>query len=137
MIASTSLALASDSTPTEAVPHWLFEWANIANTWELGLVAFGMVAQAVFFGRWIMQWIASERRGESHMPEVFWWLSLSGATMLLMYYLLRGEPVGVIGQSVGWVVYSRNLYLIRRRRALTPAEGPGSRFEAKPSQGNP
>lgn len=84
------------------------------------LVLFGLAGQAVFFGRWIVQWIASERKGESHMPELFWWCSLLGAMMLFVYFLLRREPVGLIGQSVGWTVYARNLYLIRfkKRRAI-------------------
>ena len=56
-----------------------------------------------------------ERRGKSHIPEFFWWLSLSGATLLLVYFTLRGEPVGMLGQSVGWLVYSRNLYLFRAK----------------------
>ena len=93
----------------------LMAWANVETTWELGVLGFGVVAQAIFFCRWIIQWIASERRGKSHIPEFFWWLSLSGATLLLVYFTLRGEPVGMLGQSVGWLVYSRNLYLIRAK----------------------
>jgi len=91
-------------------------WSNVETGWDLGVVIFGLLAQITFFGRWIVQWIASERRGMSHMPEFFWWLSLSGATMLFLYFALRGDPVGVLGQAVGWTVYSRNLYLIYRQR---------------------
>ena len=97
------------------------EWANVEDPWEYWLLAFGLIAQTTFFARWILQWVASERRGESHMPQLFWWLSLSGATMLFAYFSLRGEPIGMLGQSVGWVVYARNLHLIRRRHEGTEA----------------
>jgi lipid-A-disaccharide synthase-like uncharacterized protein len=101
----------------------VLEWANVATGWELALVGFGVVAQFLFFGRWLVQWVATERRGESHMPEMFWWMSLLGATLLFVYFVLRGEPVGVLGQSVGWIVYIRNLYLIRRRRTAPREAG--------------
>ena len=83
---------------------------------EKWLLFFGFLGQSVFFGRWIVQWIATERKGESHMPEMFWWFSLVGAVMLLMYYILRLEPIGIIGQCVGWTVYARNLYLIKTKK---------------------
>ncbi len=102
----------------DLAPWWSLEalsrWAGVASRWELGLVIFGMSAQVTFVLRWAVQWRASERQGQSHMPISFWWLSLIGATMLLVYFGLRGEPVGVLGQSLGWVVYSRNLYMIRK-----------------------
>ena len=92
------------------------KWADADTPGQVGLVAFGVVAQMAFFGRWFVQWIATERRGESHIPEAFWWLSLSGASMLLVYFTLRREPVGMLGQSIGWVIYSRNLQLLRRKK---------------------
>ncbi len=91
------------------------EWAHVDSAWELWLIVFGLGAQSLFFARWLVQWIAIERRGESHMPVAFWWVSLVGASLMLVYFLLRGEPVGAIGQCVGWAVYSRNLMLIRRK----------------------
>jgi len=96
--------------------EWFKQWAKVTENWELWLVGFGILAQATFFGRWIVQWLASERRGHSHMPELFWWLSLVGASMLLVYFYLRGEPVGMLGQSVGWIIYGRNLQLLHRAR---------------------
>ena len=104
-----------------ADPEWLrsfLQWAGADGAWELGLIAFGVAAQTLFFCRWIVQWAASERRGRSHVPVFFWWLSLSGATLLLVYYILRGEPVGILGQCTGWIVYSRNLYLIRKSKRM-------------------
>ncbi len=99
----------------------LLSWARVDSRTELWLVAFGLGAQTTFFGRWLLQWFVSERRGRSTMPTAFWVMSLVGASMLLVYFLLRGEPVGAIGQSVGWFVYTRNLQMIRRaRRDLAP-----------------
>ena len=110
------LAAAAPQTGDSSVFDVVLDWAKVESTWGFMLVVFGIFAQAMFFGRWVIQWIASEKRGESHMPELFWWLSLVGASMLLVYFILRGEPVGVLGQSVGWTVYSRNLILIKKKR---------------------
>ncbi len=107
--------LASAEGPHSAV-DWLKYWADVDKTWELYWIAFGLIAQATFFGRWLIQWAASERRAESHMPDMFWWLSLLGASMMLIYFIGRREPVGALGQTVGWIVYSRNLYLIHTKR---------------------
>ena len=104
------------------VPLWMQEWFDVEVAWEMWWLLVGLVAQAAFFTRWIIQWIASERRGESVVPTVFWWCSLVGATMLLIYFVGRREPVGVLGQAIGWAVYSRNLYLIRAKRQLVASE---------------
>ena len=111
------------------VPLWMQDWFDVEAPWEMWWLLVGLAAQAAFFTRWIMQWIASERRGESVVPTVFWWFSLAGATMLLIYFVGRREPVGVLGQVIGWAVYSRNLYLIRTKRRLVisdpvPDKGP-------------
>ncbi len=95
------------------------DFFNLNDPFQQALVLFGLVGQAVFLARWIVQWIASERKGESHVPELFWWCSLVGAAMLFTYFLVRREPVGLIGQSVGWTVYARNLYLIRVKNRRT------------------
>ena len=67
--------------------------------------------------------MVSERRRESVMPTLFWWCSLVGATILLVYFVGRREPIGVLGQSVGWIVYGRNLYLIRKKRRRDARHG--------------
>ncbi len=110
-LAELLAAAAADGGPS--VVERLMAWANVKAPWELWVLGFGVIAQMTFFARWIVQWIASERRGASHVPELFWWLSLAGATLLLVYFTLRGEPVGMLGQLVGWLVYSRNLYFVR------------------------
>jgi lipid-A-disaccharide synthase-like uncharacterized protein len=84
--------------------------------WHLDLLAlFGLAAQALFAGRFLVQWIASERKRESHVPLAFWYLSLTGGVLMTVYGVLRGDPVIVLGQAPGLVVYIRNLMLIRAR----------------------
>jgi len=107
---------------SNTVPLWMQEWFDVDAPWEMWWLLVGLAAQTAFFTRWIIQWIASERRGESVVPVIFWWCSLVGATMLLIYFVGRREPVGVLGQAIGWAVYSRNLYLIRTKRKLVASE---------------
>ncbi len=83
-------------------------------------VAVGLVGQALFFSRVLVQWIVSERRGRSVVPPSFWVLSLLGSLLLLAYALERRDPVFVLGQSLGFVVYARNLVLIARARGGSP-----------------
>jgi len=68
-------------------------------------------------GRMLVQWFASERSKRSVIPVSFWWMSLIGSTMLLVYFIWRRDAVGIIGQGLGWVVYVRNLFLIRKSRS--------------------
>ena len=119
-LTSALLVAVSDPQAPASTLDALMQWAKVDNTWQLILVVFGIVAQAMFFGRWLVQWIATERRGESHVPITFWWMSLAGASMLFIYFTLRGEPVGMLGQCVGWTVYTRNLYLIHKKRHALP-----------------
>lgn len=78
--------------------------------------AIGLVAQLAFTGRFIVQWIASERQGRSVVPISFWYLSLGGSFGLLFYAIVRGDPVFILGQSAGGIIYMRNLVLIYRER---------------------
>jgi lipid-A-disaccharide synthase-like uncharacterized protein len=81
----------------------------------------GLLGQAFFSARFLIQWIATERRRKSVVPSQFWYFSIGGGLTLLAYAIHRGDPVFILGQSAGLVVYSRNLYFIRRRPG-TPAE---------------
>lgn len=81
----------------------------------------GLLGQALFFSRFLVQWIASEKRGRSVVPLSFWHLSIGGGGLLLVYALWRQDPVIVLGQAVGLFVYVRNLMLIHRRRAVVPS----------------
>jgi lipid-A-disaccharide synthase-like uncharacterized protein len=80
-------------------------------------IAIGLGGQVLFSLRFLVQWISSERRGESHVPVIFWYFSLGGGVVLLAYAIHRHDIVFEIGQAGGLVVYFRNLVLIRRRRA--------------------
>lgn len=67
--------------------------------------------------RWVVQWLASERSAESRVPVAFWYLSLVGGVITLAYAIHRRDPVFIAGQSIGSLVYFRNLMLIRKPTA--------------------
>ncbi len=87
------------------------------------LVTFGFLGQALFSARFLIQWIASERKKESVVPIHFWYFSIGGGLTLLIYAILRLDPVFIFGQGAGLFVYSRNLYLIWRKRELAASHG--------------
>ena len=72
----------------------------------------GFLGQFLFFMRFFIQWIASERKKESHIPIVFWYFSIAGGIILLLYAIYKRDLVFIVGQSGGILIYSRNLYLI-------------------------
>jgi len=72
----------------------------------------GFLGQFLFFMRFFIQWIASERKKESHIPIIFWYFSLAGGIILLLYAIHRKDLVFIVGQSAGILIYSRNLHLI-------------------------
>jgi lipid-A-disaccharide synthase-like uncharacterized protein len=83
-------------------------------TTETIWVAIGFFGQGLFFMRWVVQWLASERSAASKMPIAFWYMSLIGGLITLAYAIYRKDPVFIAGQSVGAIVYVRNLMLITR-----------------------
>ena len=85
---------------------------NITSPIGLLWVSIGLLGQALFTGRMLVQWVASERNRRSTIPVLFWWMSLLGASMLLAYFIWRKDIVGILGQGLGWVIYIRNLALI-------------------------
>lgn len=90
-------------------------WSRLAANLDFWAVL-GLVAQLAFTGRFLVQWIASERAKKSVVPISFWYLSLLGSAGLLFYAIVRADPVFILGQSFGSVVYVRNLMLIYRGR---------------------
>lgn len=80
-------------------------------------IAFGLVGQLVFTGRFVVQWLSSEREKKSVVPVAFWYLSIAGGVVLLVYAMHRQDPVFMLGQSLGLFVYLRNLQLIHRNRS--------------------
>src|ERR1700681_3325600 len=75
-------------------------------------LALGFFAPALFTARFLVQWIASERAGRSVIPIAFWFFSIGGGALLLVYALYRRDPVFIAGQALGLLVYVRNLYFI-------------------------
>ena len=80
-------------------------------------LAFGLVAQLFFTARFLVQWIASERAGNSVVPMAFWFFSMIGGTMTLIYGLVKREPIIIFGQLLSNVIYVRNIMLIWKNRA--------------------
>lgn len=76
----------------------------------------GFIGQALFSMRFLLQWIASERKGESVIPVLFWHFSLAGGLTLLAYAIYKKDPVFILGQGVGAFIYIRNLVLIFRKK---------------------
>jgi lipid-A-disaccharide synthase-like uncharacterized protein len=76
----------------------------------------GFLGQALFSGRFLVQWLVSEAKRESVLPTAFWWLSISGGITLLVYAIYQQDPVFITGQAFGLLVYTRNLFLIRSKR---------------------
>lgn len=84
----------------------------------------GLLGQALFSMRFLVQWLASERQRRSVMPIAFWYFSLAGGATLLAYAIYRTDPVFIIGQLTGLFIYARNLHLIWREHKTRAAETP-------------
>jgi lipid-A-disaccharide synthase-like uncharacterized protein len=98
---------------------------NVTSSAGLFWVSIGLLAQGVFMARMLVQWVASEKNKRSVVPPMFWWLSLMGASMLIVYFIWRQDAIGVLGQATGWVVYIRNLILLRRESLDATVVGTG------------
>lgn len=84
--------------------------------WAVFFLVFGFAAQGLFTMRFIVQWIASEKARRSVIPMAFWYCSLAGGVMLLIYAIYRLDPVFILGQSTGSIIYARNVVLRLRER---------------------
>jgi lipid-A-disaccharide synthase-like uncharacterized protein len=101
--------------------HLIAAWQDYfagMDTVELIWLVVGLLGQAMFMMRFIVQWIHSERHQKSIIPVSFWYLSLSGGLIVLAYGIHRVEPVIILGQLPGTLVYARNLVLIRREKRM-------------------
>ena len=85
---------------------------DIDKTW----LAIGLVGQALFSARFIVQWLQSERVKKSVIPSAFWYFSMAGGLTLLAYAIHRRDPVFIIGQGTGLIIYFRNLQFLWRDR---------------------
>lgn len=79
-------------------------------------LAVGLLGQAMFFSRFLVQWLASERAKRSVFPMAFWYFSLAGGALLLAYAVWRQDPVFILGQATGASIYLRNIWLRKRER---------------------
>ena len=80
------------------------------------MYAIGFIGQIAFFSRFLLQWLVSEVKKESVIPSAFWYLSIVGSALLLIYAIYRKDPVFIMGQSFGFIVYIRNIVLIKRKQ---------------------
>ncbi len=83
--------------------------------WNM-LSVFGLTGNLIFSARFLVQWIASERQGESVLPVAFWHLSIAGSVILFTYFTVRHDPVGTLAYLPNSFVYARNLHLIRKQK---------------------
>ncbi|MEG1634751.1 MAG: lipid-A-disaccharide synthase N-terminal domain-containing protein [Rikenellaceae bacterium] len=103
--------------PPVAIAFLLMDWRDTtAHLFEqkhipLWLILFGTLGQFTFTLRFIYQWLYSRRLGESILPKTFWIISLSGSLLIIAYALIRRDPVLILGQSTGVIVYVRNLMI--------------------------
>ncbi len=97
--------------------HDLLARLGASNPVDALWLAVGLLGQLMFTARFIVQWIASERAGQSVMPMAFWYLSIGGGLIVLAYGIHKLDLVIILGQLPGVIVYSRNIWLIRRGRA--------------------
>ncbi|HZP08694.1 lipid-A-disaccharide synthase N-terminal domain-containing protein [Methyloceanibacter sp.] len=90
----------------------LVHWWQTTPTTEIVWIGIGFGAQLLFSMRFLVQWIASEKARASIVPETFWYFSLFGGLLLLAYACYRADPVFILGQALGLIIYSRNIYFI-------------------------
>ena len=93
----------------------MIDYFNQLTNVELLFLIIGFTGQALFASRFIVQWIYSENKGESVIPLSFWYLSIFGGVGLLIYAIFRKDPVIILGQSFGILIYLRNLILIYKK----------------------
>ena len=88
-------------------------WTFTVTLWSV----IGFVGLILFSLRFVIQWVMSERRGRSYFPLAFWYFSIVGGAILLAYAFHREDPVFIVGQAGGLLIYLRNLQLVFRERA--------------------
>ncbi len=86
-------------------------------------IIFGFFGQALFFMRFFVQWIASELKKESVIPIQFWFFSIGGGSILFIYAVHKQDPVFIVGQATGLIIYLRNLVLIYKKKAQDATSG--------------
>ena len=98
-------------------------WFQGQSTTDLIWVGVGVFAQIMFTMRFLVQWIASEKARRSVVPELFWYFSLGGGVLLFAYAFYRFDPVFMLGQGMGLVIYASNVYFVWSHKKLQAADG--------------
>ena len=94
----------------------MLNYINNLSNYEIFFLIIGFIGQGLFASRFIFQWIYSEKKGESAIPLIFWYLSIFGGFGLLVYAIFRKDPVIISGQIFGIFIYLRNLILIYKKK---------------------
>lgn len=102
---------------THLISEWQQHFIGMGSS-ELIWLIVGLLGQSMFMMRFVVQWIHSERHQKSVIPVSFWYLSLAGGLIVLAYGIHKVEPVIILGQLPGTLVYVRNLMLIRREKTM-------------------
>ena len=90
---------------------------------ETAVLILGFAGQALFSLRFLVQWFYSEKRKKSVIPLSFWYFSIGGSALLLVYAILRRDPVFIVGQATGFLIYFRTLHLIYREKNVSGIGG--------------
>ena len=117
---------------TASTGHWTLQWLTMPwreNEWVWNAVA--AVGMFMFFTRFLVQWLYSEHKKESKVPTIFWWQSLLGALLMLLYALRQRDLWFTLGYVFTFIPYSRNLVLMYRKRRAERLAAPG--FPVLPS----
>ena len=94
----------------------MIEYFDSLTSIEIIFLIIGFTGQSIFASRFIVQWLYSEKKGESSIPIIFWYLSIFGGFGLLTYAIFRKDPVIITGQLFGIFIYLRNLFLIYKAK---------------------
>ena len=118
VIASLSAWIESAATMVAMLLLTLFPFlpASLASHPEQLMIIVGFGGQALFAMRFIIQWLRSEGEGRSVIPVAFWYFSIGGGSVLLLYAIWRQDPVIICGQGLGLFIYLRNLFFIKREQ---------------------
>jgi lipid-A-disaccharide synthase-like uncharacterized protein len=96
-------------------------WHGLLQRFASWWVVLGLIGQMFFASRFVMQWIASERKGRSVIPVAFWYLSLAGSAILLVYSIHIVDPVFILANLFNSFIYIRNLMLIGKEQQTSGA----------------
>ncbi len=91
-------------------------WSDVIRKLASWWVALGLIGQLLFASRFMIQWVASERKGKSVIPVAFWYLSLGGSAILLIYSIHIADPVFILANFFNGFIYIRNLMLIGKEK---------------------